>query len=262
MGKLAIIDFYLQPFRQIFQTMIAKKKRIAVIGDCRLFLILYNHILNKFLMFKRQYPCMMDTLETFNLLRPGVPTLENIQSRLDERILTAVRMLKKPTLLLVPPVSRQQIIDAVDAYQQKIPGHSETYVCEDVEVGHDLWDGGKSEKRLRWEVSVVSGAKDILPAKKIKGDNPDRAKAWVEKYQSRELDIINDVRTYMTLVMRGIASNQPIDQKYLTMLNAKNIREGRGVACGNWSYGRVHLDVAPSYGNNELLRARGLVRVI
>ncbi len=216
---------------------------------------------------EKQYEQMTATLASYQLfiLKLPMPSWEQIKGKLNAEMLEKARKLEEPTLLVVPPVSRQAMVEAIDAH--KVSGQTnDTYTYE---LGDDnLWNGGKPEgKEPPWEVTIVTGVRDVKASKAmIKGTNYHRAKAWVEKYEGQGLDVINDARTYLTLMMRSLTAGKPIDKKFWTVLNAKNltgedVREGL-VARGWWCDDRVCLNGAyPVYGD-RYFRSRGAVRIL
>ncbi len=223
---------------------------------------------------EKQYPQMVSTLERYGLIPNGegktttyretpkssLPSWEQIKNGLNAEVLEKARKLEEPTLVIVPPVSRQAMVEAINAH--KVPGQEhDTYVYEP--GNNDLWNGGKPEgDALPWEVAIVTGVRDVKADKAIKGTNYQRAKAWVNKYAGQGVDVINDARTYFTLMMRSLAAGKPIDKETWTVLNAKNLTESSLVAYGGWYSVQVYLVAGDPGNESSNLRPRGSVRVM
>ncbi len=186
-------------------------------------------------------------------------TFEKICKELQTpEILGRVLQLDEPTITLVPPVTRQEMVKAIDA--NKVPSQKDdTYTYKF--NNDDLWSGGKPEAVDAWAISIVSGVQEVKADEAIKGTNYNRANAWVKKYEGLGLDVINDPRTYLTLMRQSLAAGKPVDQQNWTVLNAKNLTENALVAPGYWHLVRVNLgSVLPGFGNSNL-RSRGSVRI-
>ncbi len=194
-----------------------------------------------------------------NMEIPG-GTFEKICKKLQEpEVLGRVLQLEEPTITLVPPVTRQEMVKAIDG--NKVPSQKdETYTYE--LNNDDLWSGGKPEAVDAWAISIVSGVQVVKDDEAIKGTNYNRAKAWAKKYEGLGLDVMNDPRTYLTLMRQSLAAGKPVDRQNLTVLNARNLTESSLVAGGGWRDGQVHLSYAgPAYVNLHF-RFRGAVRVM
>ncbi len=209
---------------------------------------------------EKQYPDMVATLKKYELIQPSLPSWEQIKNGLNAAVLEKARQLEEPTLVIVPPVSRQAIVEAINAH--KVNGQE--YDTHTYDLGNDdLWSGGKPEgKELPWEVSIVTGAQEVKVDKAIIRTNYQIARAWVKKYEDQRVDVINDARTYLVLMMRSLTAGKPVDKQNGTVLNAKNLTESSLVADGFWRHDRVRLhDVYPHRSYNNL-RVRGLVKVM
>ena len=206
-----------------------------------------------------QYPEMVSMLKHYELPTDGMPTWEMIKGSLNYEVLGKALKLEEPTLVITPPVSRQAMVEAINAH--KVPGQIlNTYTYE---LGNDdLWNGGKPEGEvLPWEVTIVTGIRDVKADKAIKGTNYQRAKAWVNKYADQGVDVINDARTYLALMMRSLQAGKPIDKETWTVLNAKNLTESSLVAGGYWNGVQVCVFNVNPVNEYNGLRSRGSVRV-
>lgn len=216
---------------------------------------------------QKQYPQMVSTLEKYELIPHGdnasfsrgvPPSWEQIKSCLNAEALEKARKLEEPTLIIVPPMSRQDLVKTIDAH--KVKGQHDTYTYQfDSDY---LWSGGKQENEARsWEVAIVTGVTEVPADTSISGKVYKRAKAWVNKYAGQKLDTMNDVRTYLTLMMRSLAQGKPIDEKSWTVLNAKNLQEKMFVSSGSWNADRIGLNRGFLAAEDYELRSRGLVKV-
>jgi len=206
-----------------------------------------------------QYNIMLDTLKAYKISLEGMPTWELVLAELAPEVLKRVRKLEEPALVIVPPVSRQTMVEAIDAH--KVPGQK--HETTNYKFGNDdLWSGGKPEATDAWEVAIVTGVRDVKADEAIRGTNYQRAKAWVKKYEGQGVDVINDARTYLALMMCSLQAGKPIDKENWTALNAKNLTESSLVAFGFWNLDRVFLNFAGPAVWYLFLRWRGSVRVM
>ncbi len=205
-----------------------------------------------------QYAIMLKTLQRYKISLDCVPDWETIRKNLTPEVLEKARKLDEPALLLIPPVSRQAMVEAVNVHKA-----SEEYDTNVWDIERDdLWNGGKPEgKKLAWEVSIVTGLQEVEEGKTIKGDDYQRAKAWIEHYNDQGVDVINDARTYLTLMIRNLDIGKPVDKQNWTILNAKNFSENSPLAFGFLlKNDRIALRYVYPRGKN--IRVRGAVRVI
>jgi len=209
---------------------------------------------------EKQYPQMQATLEKYEIPTAGMPTWEQVKRGLTPEVLDKALKLAESTLLLVPPTSRKSKVDAID--EHKVKGQRDTYTYELKD--YNLWNGGKSKAENKWRVSIVDGVQDVEQDSEIydgKRTNYEMSKAWVKKYEDQGLDVMNDADAYLTLMMKGLAEGKPIDPKYWTALNAKNLTESSPVAFGDWYDGQVRLVYDSPDDASDYLRLRGSVGV-
>ena len=195
---------------------------------------------------EKQYPKMQATLEKYEVPTAGMPTLEQVKRGLTPEVLGSALKLAEPTLLLVPPTSRQSKVEAIN----KHPSQWQKYNIYAYELqNNDLWNGGKSQPENKWRVSIVDCVQDVQQDKEINNGNRtnyDMSKLWVKKYEDQGLNVINDADTYLTLVMRGLAEDKPVDPETYTILNGKNLTISSLIARGSLftGKGQIALDYA------------------
>ena len=215
-----------------------------------------GELLEKFL---GQYVAMRQTLEYYEISTKFMPTWESIVRDLTSDVLEKALKLSDPTLLLVPPTSCRSKINAIDKYPVECQRY-DTFTFDPKNL--DLWSYGKYETENEWRVLVVEGVQDVAQDEQIyNGDrtNKEMSELWIKKYEAQGLDVIDDIDTYLTLMMKALAEGKPVDLHTFTVLNGKNITEFSEVVGGNWIDDRVALDFDEPDLINPALRLRGLV---
>lgn len=208
-----------------------------------------------------QHPAMQKALERVKISTAGMPSWEAVKAGLTPEVVEKALKMQEPTLIMVPPTTRQSKVDAIDKHPAEGQKNN-TYTYE--LRSNDLWNGGNAKTENRWRVVIVEGAEDVMSDPEItdgKKTNYQMAKAYVEKYADQGLNVINDADTYLSLMLKALAEGKPVDSRTLTVLNAKNATETSSLAGGEWSGARVSLGGAihdVSYGG---LRVRSLVGV-
>jgi hypothetical protein len=208
---------------------------------------------------EKQYPTMQATLERYEISTKGMPTWEQVRKGLTPEVLDKALKLAEPTLLLIPPTTRQSKVEAINKHPaegQKYDTY--TYVLKN----NDLWNGGKSKTENKWRVSIVDGVQDVEQDQEIyDGDrnNHDMSNLWVKKLEEQGLDVMNDADAYLTLMMKGLAEGKPIDPNTITVLNGENLTKSSLVAVGGWRDGQVRLGSVNPDATHHSLRLRGSV---
>lgn len=208
-----------------------------------------------------QYPRMQSTLERYEISTKGMPTWEQVKKGLTPEVLNKALKLAEPTLLLIPPTSRQSKIKAIDKHPAK--GRKHETLIYDLE-NNDLWNGGKSQTENKWRVSIVEGVQNVAQDEQIhdgKRTNYEMSKLWVKKYEDQGLDVMNDAHSYLTLTMKALAEGKPVDSQTDTVLNGKNLTKSSYVAYGSWAGDRVILLYGAPGSVGNFLRLRGSVGV-
>ncbi len=208
-----------------------------------------------------QYPTMKATLERYEISTKGMPTWEQVKKGLTPEVLDKALKLAEPTLLLVPPTTRQSKVEAIDKHPAKGQKY-DTYTYE-LKDNH-LWNGDKAKTENKWRVAIVDGIQNVAQDHEIydgKRTNYEMSKLWVKKYEDQGLDVMNDADAYLTLMMKGLAEGKPLDPQTFTVLNGKNLTKSSSVASGRWYNAQVYLysEYPDDVYNN--LRLRGSVGV-
>jgi len=207
-----------------------------------------------------QYPKMVATLKAYEISFEGMPAWEVVKAGLTPEVLTKALKLEKPTLLLVPPVSRQAMVAAINKHPiSRQKNDTNTYELD----SDDLWNGGKQEEK-NWRIMVVEGVQEVAKDSKItkeRARNDTMTDAYIKKYAAQKLDVINDARTYLTLMMSSLQADEPIDQKTWTVLNGETRKKDALLSYGPWSDGQVNLSSVVPVDENSYLRLRAAARV-
>ncbi len=208
-----------------------------------------------------QHPQMRAALERVEISTEGMPSWEAVKTDLTPEVLDKALKMQVPTLIMVPPTTRQFKVEAIDKNPAKGQRH-DTYAYELQD--NNLWNGGKAKTENRWRVAIVEGTEDVMPDPEItngKKTNYQMAKAYVKKYADQGLDVINDADTYLPLMLKALAEGKRVDPNTFTILNAKNATEASNLASGRWGGGRVNLYNASPDHFSVNLRLRSLVGV-
>jgi len=207
-----------------------------------------------------QYPTMQATLKRYEISTQGIPTWEQIKKGLTSDVIDKTLKLGEPTLLLVPPTTRQSKVEAINNHPVKGQKH-DTYTHE--LNSNNLWNKGKSKPENKWRVSIVDGVQDVeTDPEIIRGTNYEMSKAWVKKYKDQGLDVMDNADAYLTLVMKGLAEDKPVDSKTCTVLNGKNLTEHSHIAYGSWGDDQGWLSVInPDSSGGTRLRLRASVEI-
>lgn len=251
----------------------------------RLSMLLWNRNREQPELFQRleaQYPEMRETLEANEIDTEGVPSWKTISRALTPEVLAKVLKMKEPILLLVPPNSRQEKMDAL--YQGRTravhtrldelsgPGEGETktrlrevtaavIAKSSCDLASDaLWNGGKKDEPKKWRVEIVEGPEEMQmdPATHIRNNIGQMAAAEVRKYTKLGLDVIDNAGTYLMLAMRKLHAGETMDQEFFTVLNSKNMQDASVAARGHFALDRVVLDQGDSADQpSGLYRVRG-----
>ncbi len=211
---------------------------------------------------KGQHLQMRAALERVGISIEGMPSWEAIKAGLIPEVLDKTLKMQKPTLIMVPPTTRQSKVAAIDKYPAKDQKRdTAAYELQDV----NLWNGGKDKTENRWKVAIVEGAEHVTPDPEITGGrktNYQMAKAYVKKYADQGLDVINDADTYLSLMLKALAEGKPVDpERSSTVLNAKNAEETSILAYGHWHNDRVLLGSADPGCSPSSLLPRSLMWV-
>ena len=223
-----------------------------------------------------QYDDLLGTLDYYQISPKGAPDWDAIEEALTLKVIESISKLKKPALLLIPPMDPGSMVDRIN---------SRTGSGMKMERGrdNDLWNSGREEDYDKWAVSVVTGEREVKDDPTMqRGSYADTAQAWVDGYKANGIGVMDNARAYIALSMNGVRTGKPIDESTRTILNPTNLveysptehEEGRHPNPGVTSelaFGRtqdgdiVQLSTESGYNSTDFideLRVRGMVKVI
>jgi len=212
---------------------------------------------------EEQYRTMAALLKKLDIPVSDMPSWKAVTHAFTSEIFDKALHLEGPVLLLISPTSYEFKIDAINRHLFSNPKIS---IQIDAIKDYELWNGGKRESEKKWRVVMVDGMGEIqrdpvLHRSRNFGTSHDFLKALVHKYQGEGFDVVNDLHVYLTLLIKALASNQPIDEGTMTVLNAKNLNAPARYSTGRWdSYEKkIFLHYGDSSKYNGYLRLRRLV---
>ncbi len=211
-----------------------------------------------------QYPKMKTTLEKRNISTAGMPTWEQIKKELTQEVLNKALKLAEPALLLVPPITRQEMVDLLLKYKGDQEKHG-LYFASTYFGDKNRWDGGKAQTESKWRVKIDEGIQDVEADPEINNFQITFYQAVVEllnKLQAQGLDVMNDAISWLTLLIKSLDEGKVIDSnQYGTILNAKNYTNRPGLGNVHWQNGAARFSYIyeETYGIN--LRLRGSIEI-
>lgn len=219
--------------------------------------------------FEAQYTRALEALTAFGVDHKDAPTWEAVHAKITPEVLRAAERMKEPKLVLTPPLTRHQLVAAVDARKGKFGVKSDTYTYS---LDDDnLYNNGKPEANLAWEVHVVEGMQDVAVNKAVQysNDRPlynhQQVRGLLAHYKALGLDVLNGARSYLALMMQGLVAKKPTDKDFWTVLNADVVANDEKneslVGGGRWGVVQVSLDHDSPSAQNYDLRVRAAVRV-
>jgi len=189
----------------------------------------------------------------------SAPTWKQIKKGLNSEILDKIAKLEDPTLLLIPPTPAHNKLRAI---RLGTPAESpELPVRIPDSENNELWQGGNPWRSENWRVGIAEGLSNPPGDPKISGDNYEMVQGWLLKYWGEGLDVINDLDTYLILVMKTLTSGKKLDTETLTVLNAKNLKLGSRLAFGQSVQAQPYLGTAHSTTRFRNIRLRPIVWV-
>ncbi len=226
------------------------------------------------------YTRMLEALRKFGISLEGAPTFEAIKKGLTPEVLEKAFKLQEPTLSLIPPLTRLQMMNAIDSQ----PGRGQLSLRGGTfQADNDLlWNEGLAEENLGWEVYIEEGAQDVPFDKDIYWERKpdanrrngreritrDQVILWLQKYTKQGLEVMSGARRYLTLMLKSLAEEKPIGNEFWTVLNphavSKDKKAGQPLGIGILrGYVSLALDYAniPSLNGRAGIRLRGAVRV-
>ncbi|OGC81873.1 MAG: hypothetical protein A2V81_04770 [Candidatus Abawacabacteria bacterium RBG_16_42_10] len=226
--------------------------------------------------FENDYSRMLEALKKFGISLEGVPTFEAIKRGLTPEVLKKASSFRRAFLSLTPPLTRQQMIMAIDSQQGRHPfikANSIIYPTDN----DLLWNEGQAEENLAWEVNIEEGWGNIPFDEAIYwGDerknksrtNHEQVKLWMQKYKDQGLEVMSGARRYLTVMIEALARGDFIDgnrrEFAATVLNPHVVSKDQNalVGHGGWIHDKVHLySTEPSRSDQTYLRLRPSVPV-
>lgn len=210
-----------------------------------------------------QFDLARKALDVFGIDCKEAPIWDDIAARLTPNKLALIEKVEGAQLVLVPPKSRQ---DLVLAFNSKIGEYGLKSAVHIYQLDNDqLWNNGQPEK-LEWTVLFVDGRQNLPFNKGTQTGKTahEQVKDLRTLHEKDGVETLASSREYLSLMMQGIISKAPIDEKSWTVLNAEIVAKEpeATIGYGTWNNDRVYLNsaVAQSYLNDQL-RLRATVRV-
>lgn len=213
--------------------------------------------------YRGHYDEAIRALDAFGIDHREAPTWEEIGKRLTPKKLALIEKLKGARLIIVSPLSRQDLLKALNS---KVGNSGMKYQALVHQLENDqLWSNGKAEKDLEWEIMFVDGCQDVPYNNNLQsGKTPcEQMNALRALHEKAGFSTLVGARAYLTLMMQGLVAGKPTDKDFWTVVNVNVVADGKNVhlSFGFWSDGQVVLyDVIPVSQFNAL-RLRAVVRV-
>lgn len=212
--------------------------------------------------YRGQYDLALKSLDVFGINRKEAPTWPEIAARLTPEKLALIEKVEGAQLILVPPLSRQ---DLVKTMNNKVGTHGMKHEAYTNQLEDDqLWNNGKSES-LTWEIAFVDGRQDVPYNEKLQAGKTvhEQVKALRALHKKDGVGTLVGARMYLSLMMQGLIAKTPTDKKYWTVLNADIVAKDEKALLGRggWNFDQVSLhSVFPNF-QFDSLRLRAAVRV-
>ena len=217
--------------------------------------------------FEAQHVKALAALTSFGIETKGAPSWEQIKAVITPEQLRSIEHMSQPTLVLTPPMTRQEMVGAINKQKGKYGIRNDTYTYN---LDDDaFYNDGKQEGKPTWEVSIVEGVTDVNvnEALQMKGGkfrrNHEQVSALLKDLKEKGLEALSGARCYLAAMISALAGGQPIDVQNWTVLNANTVDQNPTslLGVGSWVSDQVNLDYGhPNYGNCDL-RLRAAVRV-
>jgi hypothetical protein len=210
--------------------------------------------------FEAQFSLMQATLDRYEISMQEMPTWEQISMGLTQEVLEKALLLAEPTLLLVPPTTRKEKVEAINRNPSEWHKH-ETVIFRITD--DSLWDSGNANPANKWRILIVDGVQNVEQDSAIfngKRKNFEIVKQWVKKYEEQGLKVMNDADAYLVLTMKGQTEEKPVDTNTKTVLNGANLKPEALVAYGS---GGDRVDLLYDQPDNigDSFRLRGMIEV-
>ncbi len=168
---------------------------------------------------KKQYPRMVKALGKYKVPLKNIPSAEVMKDALTPRILEIALQLQNPILLVIPKLTRRQLLRLWNNYYE-LP-------LLDPKRTFD-WSQSVYEKNI-WEVDIVEGSRDIDSEEEMKKEykrvngretHYDYVKFLYEENCRLGFRTFSGARRYIALNMRLAEDGQMVDKWSSTVLNA------------------------------------------
>lgn len=217
--------------------------------------------------FEAQHAKALAALTAFGIETKGAPSWEQIKAVITPEQLRAVEHMQQPKLVLTPPMTRQQMVKAINGQKGRYGIQFDTYTYNLDNDG--LYNDGKPEGTPTWEVSIVEGVTDVgvNEALQMKGgnflENHAQVRALLKDLKGKGLEALSGARSHLAAMIGALADEQPIDVQNWTVLNANTVDKNPKslLGSGRWYDGQVDLGYVDPFGQYSHLRLRGAVRV-
>lgn len=213
--------------------------------------------------FALQYVTMRSTLECYGISVKGMPDWDRVACAFTPNLLEVSFNLQDPALIIVPPISRNLMITAING--QLVRGQQMSVVRS--WENDDFWNRGMPERNRHWRAAIAEAAPNVKLDDEPSGTDFEICKQLARHYLGTGSTIINDATTYLALAMRAVHDGHPVDTDTVTVLNALNMTEDGGVAQAGWQEDGINMDVVKPRNlghvltDNQHLRVRGLLNL-
>ncbi len=215
-----------------------------------------------------QYEKALAALTSFGIETKDAPTWKQIKAALTPEQLDSLRYLQQPILVLTPPMTRQQMVSAINKQKERFGIKRNTYVYD---CDNDrLYNDGKPEEHPTWEVSIVEGVTDMGVNVALQMENGQfrqnhkQVAALLKDLKEKGLEALSGARSYLAAMIVALANGQPIDVQNWTVLNTNIVlatNQEELISGANWFHGQVYLNLESPLANNDKLRLRCMVEI-
>lgn len=212
--------------------------------------------------YHEQYDAAVEVLAAFDIGHKQAPKWKRIADRIRPERLALIDRLEGAQLILVPPLSRLDLVKALNSKIREY-GLAHEVILERFEDDR-LWNDGKPE-HLAWEVVFVDGRVDI-PENDLLGRGTiyHQVQSWKSFLKSQGLGYLTGSREFLTLMMRWLVAKESSRRSQFTVLNVATALTDKQsyIGYGCLFDGRIDLHRIPVSSGSARLRLRGAVGVI
>lgn len=198
---------------------------------------------------ERDYKDSMVRLSArYESYKVGMPTWDEVQSKLTPDILEKGLLMKKlglkPAIVVVPPKTRQEILDDIGGEEHlNSPFYTPVFI-HDID-DDNLWnDGHPAEPPQTWEIHLSTFVKNVPQDKVINAthrQNRGRVPALIRKYADYGLDVVRTASHAAAMHMKVLASgsSRKLDEPFSPVVLNGSVLQGNPeqlMALVDWSY--------------------------